>query len=80
MRRTSTFSKCRVQSQAAASLHPQTGLSRLDGLAQLNGKAKNGEELGHEVADNLPDNVPVTQQEMEVIETYLAALVEDCWD
>ncbi len=31
------------------------------------------------VADNLPNNVPVTQQEMEVIETYLAALVEDCW-
>jgi hypothetical protein len=28
------------------------------------------------VTDNLPDIVPVTQKEMEVIETYLAALVE----
>jgi hypothetical protein len=32
------------------------------------------------VADNVPDIVPVTQREMEVIETYLAALVEEYCD
>jgi hypothetical protein len=82
MRRTSTFTRCRLRSEAVPSLRSQTGLYRSDGLAQSKGRivcrpAKHGEEPAYEVADNLPDIVPVTQKEMEVVETYLAALVEE---
>jgi hypothetical protein len=85
MRRTSTFRRCRLRAEAANSLRSQTGLYRSDGLAQSKDRivyrpAKHGEESAYEVADNLPDIVPVTQREMEVIETYLAALVEECRD
>ena len=78
----SSFRRCRLRSEAADSLRSQTGLYRSDGLAQSKGRivyrpAKHGEDPACEVADNLPDIVPVTQKEMEVIETYLAARVEE---
>ena len=81
----SSFRRCRLQSEAADSLPSQAGLYRSDRLAQSKGRsvyrpAKHLEEFDYEVADNLPDIVPVTQREMEVIETYLAALTEECWD
>jgi hypothetical protein len=81
----SSFRRCRLRSKVADSLRSQTGLYPPDGLAQSKGglvyrPAKHGEEAAYEVADNLPDIVPVTQKEMEAIETYLAALVEEWWD
>ena len=74
----SSFRRCRLRSEAADSLRSQTGLYRSDGSKGriVYRPAKHGEESAYEVADNLPDIVPVTQKEMEVIETYLAALVE----
>ena len=74
----SSFRKCALLPEVADSLPSPTGLYRSDGLTQSNDKAKHGEEPAYEVVtDNLPDIVPVTQKEMEVLETYLAALVEE---
>ena len=74
----SSFRKCALPPKVAGSLRSPSGLYRSDGLAQSNDKAKQGEEPAYEVVtDNLPDIVPVTQKEMEVLETYLAALVEE---
>jgi hypothetical protein len=70
----SSFRKCALLPEVADSLPSPTGLYRSDGLTQSNDKAKHGEEP---VTDNLPDIVPVTRKEMEVLETYLAALVEE---
>jgi hypothetical protein len=77
MRRTSTFGRCGLRSEVGVSLRSTTGLYRSDDLAQSNGSVKHGEEPAREVTDNLPDIVPVTQKELEIIETYLAALVEE---
>ena len=75
----SSFKKCRLRSEAADSLRSPTGLARSNGRVVYK-PAKHGDELTQEVTDNLPDIVPVTQKEMEVIETYLAALVEEGLD
>jgi hypothetical protein len=64
----SSFKKCRLRPEVADSLRSPTGLARSNGRIH-------GEEPTYEVTDNLPDIVPVTQKEMEVIETYLAALL-----
>ena len=72
----SSFKKCRLRSEVADSLRSATGRARSNGRIVYK-PAKHGEEPTYEVTDNLPDIVPVTQKEMEVIETYLAALVED---
>jgi hypothetical protein len=69
----SSFKKCSLRSEVADSLCSPTG------RAGSNGRI-HGEEPTYEVTDNLPDIVPVTQKEMEVIETYLAALVEEGLD
>jgi hypothetical protein len=37
-------------------------------------------ELACYVVDNLPDYVPVTRREIEIIETYLAALLDDAME
>jgi len=77
----SSFRKCALLPEVADSLPSPSGLYRSDKLTQSNDEAKDGEEPAYEVVtDNLPDIVPVTQKEMEVIETYLAALVEEGWD
>jgi hypothetical protein len=75
----SSFKKCRLQSEAADSLRSPTGRARANGRIVYK-PAEHGEEPTHEVTDNLPDIVPVTQKEMEVIETYLAALVAEGLD
>ena len=78
----SSFRKCALLPEVADSIPSPTGLYRSDGLTQSKGRsvyrpAKHLAEPAYEVADNLPDIVPVTQKEMEVLETYLAALVEE---
>ncbi len=73
----SSFRKCALPPKVAGSLRSPSGLYRSDGLAQSNDKAKQGEEPAYEVTDNLPDIVPVTLKEMEVLETYLPALVRE---
>jgi hypothetical protein len=65
----SSFKKCRLRPEVADSLRSPTGRARSNGRIH-------GEEPTYKVTDNLPVIVPVTQKEMEVIETYLAALVE----
>jgi hypothetical protein len=57
------FRKCRLRSEATASLRSQTGLYRSDRLA-VSRPAKHGEEHAYEVADDVPDIVPVTQKEI----------------
>jgi hypothetical protein len=69
----SSFKKSRLQSEVPDSLRSPTG------RAGSNGRI-HGEEPTHKVTDNLPEIVPVTQKEMEVIEIYLAALVEEGLD
>ena len=65
----SSFRKCALLPEVADLLPSPTGLYRSDGLTQSNDKAKHGEEPAYEVVtDNLPDIVPVTQKEMEVLE------------
>jgi hypothetical protein len=71
----SSFKKSRLQSEVADSLRSPTGRTRSNGRIVYK-PAKHDEELTQEVTDNLPDIVPVTQKEMEVIETYLAVIVE----
>jgi hypothetical protein len=70
----SSFKKSRLQSEGPDSPRSPTGRARSNGRIVYK-PAKHGDELTQEVTDNLPDIVPVTQKEMEVIETYLAALV-----
>jgi hypothetical protein len=75
----SSFKKSRLQSEAADSLRSPTGRARSNGRIVYK-PAERGEEPTYKVTDNLPDIVPVTQKEMEVIKTYLAALVEKWLD
>jgi hypothetical protein len=75
----SSFKKCKLRSEVGDLLRPPTGLARSNGRIVYK-PAKHGEEPTYEVTDNLPDIVPVTQKEMEVIETYLAALVAEGLD
>jgi hypothetical protein len=72
----SRLKKCRLRPEVADSLRSPTGRARSNGRIVYK-PAKHGEELTQEVTDNLPDIVPVTQKEMEVIETYLAVIVEE---
>jgi hypothetical protein len=75
----SSFKKCSLRSEVPDSLRSLTGRTRSNGRIVYK-PAKHGEEPTYEVTDNLPDIVPVTQKEMEVIETYLAALVAEGLD
>jgi hypothetical protein len=65
----SSFRKCALVPEVAGSLRSPSGLYRSDKLRQSNDKAKQSEEPAYEVTDNLPDIVPVTQKELEVLES-----------
>jgi hypothetical protein len=55
------------------------GKARKRGLedARLNGPGvAEGDEIGHQIVDNLPQPVPILRRELDTIETYLGTLLD----
>jgi len=70
------IAECRSAATSVPS--PQPGARRLWGRARRSAaqRARRGSERPWNVIDNLPDQVPVTQAELDVIETYLGDLLD----